>query len=239
MAIRFNSKAKRYINDKGQFISETFVIDSLNSHRQGVQMSVQAIFDANPLDPDTPVGSREAATQELLQKISSEIRYLTTIEYVTGKGGINNLTPTDIAYINDQILKKELTTTWGADGRSYGLEEVLTAYENGEISYAQMRARVSAYVRGTRKAYWQAKDSINNIQDLPYMSRKLNGIDHCDECIQYQRAGMVPVGSLPLPGQLCSCGSNCNCTVTYHSQRQYKAWVKQQLNNFSESALSA
>ncbi len=237
--IRFNVKAKRFINEKGVFISEDFVLNSLDGHRAGVIKKVSELFlTIEEKNNNQPLSTITGDNDTILKQIASEVRYLTTVEYVVGKGGVNNIDVEDVNAINN-ILKNELTLAWGNDGTSYGLREVFNQYEAGEISYAQLKARTLAYVRGTRKAYWQGRDKLNDPASFPYMSRQLHGDDHCAECIKYADAGYQKVGDLPLPGQLCSCRSNCNCTVTYHSEKAYQKWYKSQLNKFSESVVGA
>jgi hypothetical protein len=38
---------------------------------------------------------------------------------------------------------------------------------------------------------------------------------HCADCVRYKQAGIVPIGSLPMPGQRCECRARCKCSVEY------------------------
>jgi hypothetical protein len=52
------------------------------------------------------------------------------------------------------------------------------------------------------------------------MRRKLDAqAQHCEDCMQYAARGVVPIGSVPLPGQRCACGSRCRCRVEYFRQQ--------------------
>jgi Holliday junction resolvase RusA-like endonuclease len=221
--IRFNIKAQRYINEKGQFISETFVENSLQGYRTAIITRVVNQFTSFDL-------TVEGNTDKLLNTIAQEIKQATLTNYVVGRGGIKQLTPVDIDNLN-KILKDELTTTFTENG-TYGLQEVFSSYENGEISYAQLRARTINYVKGSRKSYYAGKAELNN---KPFMRRFLNGDNHCSDCVAYADVGMVRAGDLPLPGVRCACHSNCNCTVDYYSDKQYQKWVGTQLTSFTDA----
>jgi hypothetical protein len=205
--VRFNKKAGRYI-----------VLNALAGHRAGIAQNVKAITD-------TFLNGDKKDTDTLLKKVADEVRYSTTVEYIVGKGGVNTLSIEDVAIVNS-ILKSELLLNFGTEGSAYGLQEVISQYENGEISDAQLSYRLQQYVKGSRKAYFRGVDTRT---DLPYMGRTLHGDNHCNECVQYEAAGVQPKGVLPLPGELCSCKSNCNCTVKYYTEKQYKLWLNKQL----------
>jgi hypothetical protein len=42
---------------------------------------------------------------------------------------------------------------------------------------------------------------------------------HCQDCIDHSARGMVPIGSLPMPGQRCACRARCKCRVEYFRQQ--------------------
>jgi hypothetical protein len=42
---------------------------------------------------------------------------------------------------------------------------------------------------------------------------------HCRDCPGYAAKGIVAIGSVPLPGQRCACGSRCRCRVEYFRQQ--------------------
>jgi len=37
--------------------------------------------------------------------------------------------------------------------------------------------------------------------------------EHCKECPEYYASGWQPAGTLPVPGEACSCLGNCRCTL--------------------------
>jgi hypothetical protein len=222
--IKFNINAGRYINEKGQFIKEEFVLNQLDSYRIQNQVIVKTNIE-NYL--------KTGDYNKFLTSTSKVIRDSWTVEYIVGKGGIKNIQTADFDRLNIG-LTKELTRTIGSDGENYGLLELVSQYENGYISSAQFGARAQVYAISSRKAYYQGQDAR---QTLPYMQRLLHGNDNCPECISYANAGIQPAGKLPLPGEACRCRSRCNCTVNYLSVRQYQKWLNTQINTFTDTIL--
>lgn len=220
--IRFNRNAQRFINEKGNFIPESFVLKTLESYRVQNIVQIQKILEEVNFNSDL---------NSIYQNVSTIIRDAWTIEYIIGKGGLKQITNDDIKILNTK-LRNELTLSFSSDSKSYGLQEVFNQYENSEISQAQFNARVLTYARGSRRSYFLGQDAR---QTLPYMQRFLHGTNNCQSCISYSDSGIVKNGTLPLPGERCECRSNCNCTVIYYSAKQYKAWMKTQLTNFSST----
>lgn len=217
---KFNTKANRYINDKGQFVSEKFVLENLDAHRLTIRQKLNDILNNYE-------STNQASLENVLPVIANEIRHTHIVNYIVGKGGINNIKPEDIDTLNKE-LTKELVLAWGENGNSYGLEEVFNQHENGLITYPQLKARVLSYLKGTRKTYYLSRSSLNQ---LGYAQRFLNGTDNCDDCIRYAALGIVRKESLPLPGYSCVCGHNCNCTLEYKSEKQYLTYINKNMGN--------
>jgi hypothetical protein len=222
--IKFNINAGRYVNEKGQFIKEEFVLNQLDSYRIQnqaiVKTAIEKYLDSGDYD-------------RFLTSTSKVIRDSWTIEYIVGKGGIKNIKQADFDRLNIG-LTKELTRSIGSDGESFGLLELVSQHANGRISSREFAARAQVYAISSRKAYYQGQDARQN---LPYMQRFLNGTDNCPECISYANAGVQPTGKLPLPGEACRCRSRCNCTVSYLSSRQYQKWLNTQVSTFTDTIL--
>lgn len=218
VTIRFNIKAKRFqVVETGKFIKEATVLELLDNYRTQksieVNRHIEALYNSAKQSDDYT---------NFLDITANELKNLHFVNYVVGRGGVKALTNQDIDIMNKQ-LKKELTVSFDPiTGQAFGLQEVTALLENGEISQAQFSARISTYVRGTRKSYWQG---VNSRQDLDYVKRNLNGDNHCQECISYAAMGVVRRELMPLPGEACSCRSNCNCTLSYLTENQYKKYL--------------
>lgn len=88
------------------------------------------------------------------------------------------------------------------------------------LSPAMALSRVGLYAQSVRGSYWQGTELRKQQQGFSLMRRKLDPqAQHCDDCIQYSARGIVPIGSVPMPGQRCACRARCRCTVEYFRQQ--------------------
>jgi hypothetical protein len=86
----------------------------------------------------------------------------------------------------------------------------------GRVSTPMALARVQLYAESVRGSYWEGTSIRQERQGYSLMRRILDPqAQHCDDCLRYARAGLVSMGSLPMPGQRCACRSRCRCTVEY------------------------
>ena len=77
-------------------------------------------------------------------------------------------------------------------------------------------ARVQLYAESVRGSYWEGASIRQAKQGYSLMRRILYPqAQHCDDCLRYERAGLVSMGSLPMPGQRCECRARCRCSVEY------------------------
>jgi len=86
----------------------------------------------------------------------------------------------------------------------------------GRVSAAMALARVQLYAESVRSSYWEGASLRQGKQGYSLMRRILDPqAQHCDDCLRYARAGLVSIGSLPMPGQRCKCKARCRCSVEY------------------------
>lgn len=227
MSISFDKRTGRYRGSDGKFIKQEKVFELLERYR--IQKQNLILDELETLNNDKNY-------DKFLINTAKELKHLHTINYIVGKGGVNQLNDTDVSNLN-KVLKNELLLNFDSrSGSPYGLEELVNQREQEVISQGEFVSRIKAYTRGARKSFWKASEERDN---SPYMRRFLHGTDNCQSCIEYASVGMVAKGSLPNPGEACECRSNCNCTVTYYSTRQYKEYLRSQLASFSESVTSS
>ena len=87
---------------------------------------------------------------------------------------------------------------------------------DGRVSGAMALARVQLYAESVRGSYWEGNTIRQERQGYALMRRILDPLaQHCDDCVRYARAGLVSIGSLPMPGQRCECRARCRCRVEY------------------------
>lgn len=90
----------------------------------------------------------------------------------------------------------------------------------GRISGAMALARVQLYGESIRGSYWEGTSIRQEQQGYSLMRRILDPqANHCQDCLDYAARGLVPLGSVPLPGQRCACRARCRCSVEYKRQQ--------------------
>lgn len=88
------------------------------------------------------------------------------------------------------------------------------------VSRAMAIARIGLYAESVRSSYWEGTSMRQEQEGYSLMRRILDPqAKHCDDCLSYARRGLVPIGSVPLPGQRCACRARCKCTVEYKRQQ--------------------
>jgi hypothetical protein len=126
-----------------------------------------------------------------------------------GGGGRNSMTPVEWGRIG-QRLRAEYRY----------LEVFARDLLAGGISTPMALARIGMYAESVRGSYWEGTSMRQERQGYTLMQRILDGqAKHCQDCLDYAARGIVPIGSLPLPGQRCACRSNCKCRVKYLRQQ--------------------
>jgi hypothetical protein len=139
------------------------------------------------------------------REFASLLKTVHLAQYILGRGGMQNVFPADFLAVA-RTLKAEYRFL---DGFARDLAA-------GRLSEAQFRARARLYLNKTVNSYWSGANRAQEVGPQPgEMRRLLAPVENCPECIAYARAGWVPVGTLPMPTERCSCRSNCRCSVDY------------------------
>ena len=88
------------------------------------------------------------------------------------------------------------------------------------ISAPMALARIGLYAESVRSSFWEGTAIRQGRQGYSLMQRILDSqAAHCQDCIDHAARGIVPIGSLPLPGQRCACRARCRCSVRYLRQQ--------------------
>jgi hypothetical protein len=88
------------------------------------------------------------------------------------------------------------------------------------ISAPLSLARIGLYAQSVRGSFWEGASIRKEQQGFSLMRRVLDpGAQHCQDCLDYSARGIVPIGSVPLPGQRCACRARCRCSVEYFRQQ--------------------
>lgn len=193
----YDTNLGRYRRPSGQFMSEKAVmalvdgrIDKLG---QELRRFTQMLADGNITIDQWQGSVREAIKAAHIQAT------------VLGHGGKDGMGSAEYGRIG-QRLRAE-----------YGyLQKFAGDILAGRISTAMALARVQLYAESVRGSYWEGTSIRQERQGYSLMRRILDPqAQHCDDCLRYARAGLVSMGSLPMPGQRCECRSRCRCSVEY------------------------
>lgn len=124
---------------------------------------------------------------------------------IIGGGGKDRLTSSDWGRIG-QRLRAEYNY----------LQNFASEILAERISVPMALARIGLYAESVRGSYWEGNTIRREREGYSLMRRILDSqAKHCEDCLRYARAGIVPIGSLPLPGQRCECRARCKCSVEY------------------------
>lgn len=198
---RYDPISGRYRGANGRFLS---------------QRAVEALVDgrinklAAALRRYTDMLSRGDITLDQWQSSVREALKLTHVQAaIIGNGGKDTMVQADWGRIG-QRLRVEYAYLQGF------ARDLL----DGRVSPAMALARIGLYAQAVRGSYWEGATIRQGKQGYSLMRRILDSqAKHCQDCLDYAARGVVPMGSLPLPGQRCACRANCRCSVKYLRQQ--------------------
>jgi hypothetical protein len=193
----YDTNLGRYRRPSGQFMSQKAVmalvdgrIDKLG---QQLRRFTQMLADGNITIDQWQGSVREAIKAAHIQAT------------VLGHGGKDGMGSAEYGRIG-QRLRAEYTYLQKFAG------DILA----GRVSTPMALARVQLYAESVRGSYWEGSTIRQERQGYSLMRRILDPqAQHCDDCVRYAGAGLVSLGSLPMPGQRCECRSRCRCSVEY------------------------
>lgn len=198
---RYDPVSGRYRGANGRFLS---------------QAAISALVDGriNSLKSDlrryTDMLSRGDLTLDQWQETIRQRLKLSHVQAaIIGNGGRDTMQASDWGRIG-QRLREEYRY----------LQNFASDILAGRVSPAMAIARIGLYAEALRGTYWEGTSIRQGKQGYSLMRRILDSqAKHCQDCLNYAARGMVPIGSLPMPGQRCECRSNCKCTVKYFRQQ--------------------
>jgi hypothetical protein len=197
----YDRRIGRYRDDRGRFLSKEAVgklVDSrIDQLEANLRRYTRMLADGN-LTLDQWQGSvREAIKNAHIQAA------------LIGYGGKDEMGSAEYGRIG-QRLRAEYTYLQGF------ARDLL----DGRISNPMALARIGLYAQSVRGSYWQGTELRQQQQGFSLMKRKLDGqAQHCQDCLDYAARGIVPIGTLPLPGQRCACRARCRCSIEYFRQQ--------------------
>lgn len=100
------------------------------------------------------------------------------------------------------------------------LDAMMKLVQGGSITAAQMFARSILYAKAGKIAFNLGNRLQQKIRGNNEERRVLGDVEHCADCIAFEKLGWQPLGTLPMPGEKSVCGSNCYCRMEYRSSQQ-------------------
>ena len=197
----YDRDAGRYRDERGKFLSKSAVgqlVDKRIDKLEGLLKRYTRMLGDGQITLDQWQGSvREAIKAAHIQAA------------IVGYGGREAMGSAEFGRIG-QRLRLE-----------YGyLQNFVRDLLDGRVSSPMALARIGLYAKSVRGSYWQGTELREQERGFSLMRRKLDAqAQHCQDCLDYAARGIVPIGSLPMPGQRCACRARCRCSVEYFRQQ--------------------
>ena len=207
MAWKWNEKSHRYYDvDTGRFLPSAQVLDWTRSSISSSGIATDKLAEMvaeGIISPDH---------WELLMREEIKREYIR--QYLSGIGGVNQMTPADWGSIGG-MLKEQY---------SY-LPEFRRQIAAGELSEAQIRARSRMYSRSAKEAYERAHGKVAKAAGNDEELWVLGLAEHCVDCINFSNEGWQPIGYFPEPGAGHTvCLTNCGCHKEYRDSTTGTIW---------------
>lgn len=197
----FDPISGRYRNEKGRFISEASMQKLLDGRIEALSEQLKD-FTKRLIDGNITLDQWQGSVREALKMNHLQAG-------IIGHGGRESLTQADYGRIG-QRLRSEYAY----------LQNFANDLLGARISAPMALARIGLYAESIRGSFWTGREIRQNRQGYSMMKRVLDAqAQHCQDCLNYAARGIVPIGSLPLPGQRCECKARCRCTVVYFRQQ--------------------
>jgi hypothetical protein len=197
----YDRRIGRYRDDRGRFLSKESVDKLVDSRIDQLEANLRR-YTRMLADGNLTLDQWQGSVREAIKNAHIQAALI-------GYGGKDEMGPAEYGRIG-QRLRAEYTYLQGF------ARDLL----DGRISNPMALARVSLYAQSVRGSYWQGTELRQQQQGFSLMKRKLDGqAQHCQDCLDYSARGIVPIGTLPLPGQRCACRARCRCSIEYFRQQ--------------------
>lgn len=198
---RYDPRSGRYRGANGRFLSQS-AVEALVDGRVNKLGTLLRRFT-------NMLGRGDISLVQWQESVREALKLAHVQATIIGNGGKDNMQASDWGKVG-QRLRAEYRY----------LEGFARDLLDGRVSPAMALSRIGLYAQSVRGSYWQGTELRQQRQGYSLMQRILDPqAKHCDDCIAYARRGIVPIGSLPMPGQRCACVSNCRCRVKYLRQQ--------------------
>ena len=191
----------RYRDEKGKFLSKVAVAALVDGRINKLSANLKR-FTKMLADGSITLDQWQGSVREAIKAAHIQTA-------IIGHGGRDGMGSAEYGRIG-QSLRQEY---------SY-LQNFARDLLERRVSRAMAIARIGLYAESVRSSYWEGANMRQEKQGYSLMSRILDAqAQHCQDCLDYASRGLVPIGSVPLPGQRCACRARCKCRVEYYRQQ--------------------
>ena len=198
---RYDPISGRYRGANGRFLSQSAVESLVDGRINKLGTLLRRVTNM--------LSSGDITLDQWQQSVREALKLAHVQAAIIGNGGKDNMQASDWGRIG-QRLRAEYRY----------LEGFARDLLGGGVSTPMALARISMYSQAVRGSYWEGSAIRQERQGYSLMRRILDAqAKHCSDCVAFAGRGVVPIGSLPMPGQRCACMSNCRCRVQYLRQQ--------------------
>jgi hypothetical protein len=197
----YDRNSGRYRDEKGRFLSQGAVeklVDARIDRLDGtLKRLTRMLVDGNITFDQWQSSIREQIKAAHLQAA------------IIGHGGRSGMGSAEYGRVG-QRLRSEYAYLQGF------ARDLLGARLSGAVAVA----RAGLYAQSVRGSFWRGTELRKQEQGFSLMRRILDPqAQHCQDCLDFAARGVVPIGSVPLPGQRCACRARCRCRIEYLRQQ--------------------
>jgi len=197
----YDRNAGRYRDERGKFLSQAAVQKLVDGRIGKLETQLKQFTRM--------LGNGSISLDQWQGSVRAAIKAAHIQAAIIGHGGRGNMGSAEYGRVGQNLAREYRY-----------LQKFARDLLDGRISGPMGIARISLYAESVRGSYWQGTEFRRQAEGYSLMRRKLDAqAQHCEDCMQYAARGVVPIGSVPLPGQRCACGSRCRCRVEYFRQQ--------------------
>lgn len=191
----------RYRGPNGRFLSQSAVEALVDGRISRLSRNLRRFTNM--------LSSGDITLNQWQESIREALKLAHAQAAIIGNGGRDSMGPTEWGKVGQRLR-----------GEYRYLETFARDLLAGSVSTPMALARIGMYAESVRGSYWEGTAIRQERQGYSLMRRILDSqAKHCQDCLDYAARGVVPMGSLPMPGQRCACRSNCKCRVKYLRQQ--------------------
>ena len=197
----YDRKAGRYRDERGKFLSKA-AVEKLVDGRIGKLEGKLKQFTRMLANGNITLDQWQSSVREAIKAAHIQAA-------IIGHGGRSGMGSAEYGRVGQRLrLEYDYLQRFAGD------------LLRGAVSAPMALGRIGLYAQSVRGSYWLGAELREQAQGYSLMRRILDDqAQHCSDCLAFAARGIVPIGSVPLPGQRCACGARCRCSVRYFRQQ--------------------